>query len=307
MVEPARGYELVASFFTLTGAGFGEEPRYGFAQRCRAAAAAGFTGIGLHVDDLPRTVAAGLDVAAMRALLAECGLRVVEIEFLGDWALDDSDAAAVERTVSRIEAVADAFGGRHVSAGEFRGAASLDLDAAAARLDRLAGRLSERGLRVAVEAFPWSAISGPGVAVELLGRAAAPNLGQLIDVWHFFNGGGDPERLTGPIAAVQLNDGPRVHGDYLVHARAARRLPGDGELAVVDLVRTVLRTGFTGPWCVEVNTPEFRALPVDEAARRAAAAARSVLDTAGAPHRPAGLDVGAGPANRTNRTFGQTY
>jgi sugar phosphate isomerase/epimerase len=289
VVELTGDYELVASFFTLTGAGFGEEPRHGFAQRCRAAAAAGFTGIGLHADDLPRTIAAGLDVAAMRALLAECGLRVVEIEFLDGWAIDDADPGAVERTVSRIEAVADAFGGRHVSAGEFRGNARLDPGAAAARLDRLAGRLAGRGLRVALEAFPWSAIAGPGAAVELLRRTTAPNLGQLVDVWHFFNGGGDPERLTGPIAAVQLNDGPRVHGDYLVHARAARRLPGEGELAVVDLVRAVLRAGFTGPWCVEVNTPEFRALPVDAAARRAAAAARSVLDAAGAPRSGAAV------------------
>jgi len=72
---------------------------------------------------------------------------------------------------------------------------------------------------------------------------------------------------------LQLNDGSRVHEDFLAHARAARRLPGDGELDVTGLLRAVLDTGFTGPWCVEVNTPEFRLLPVDEAARRAARAA----------------------------------
>ena len=47
--------ELVASFFTLSGGGFGEPPRNTFIERCEAAAAAGFTGIGLHADDLPRT------------------------------------------------------------------------------------------------------------------------------------------------------------------------------------------------------------------------------------------------------------
>jgi sugar phosphate isomerase/epimerase len=104
-------------------------------------------------------------------------------------------------------------------------------------------------------------------------------------VWHFYNNGGDPATLTGPPAAVQLNDGPRMHQDFLVHARAARRLPGDGELDVAGLVRAVLRTGFTGPWCVEVNTPEFRALPIDEAARRAAETASAVLDAAGVLRR----------------------
>jgi len=105
----------------------------------------------------------------------------------------------------------------------------------------------------------------------------------LIDVWHFYNNGGDPDTLTGPIAAVQLNDGPRVQEDFLVHARAARRLPGEGDLDVAGLVRAVARSGFTGPWCVEVNTPEFRALPLDEAARRAADTASEALDAAGAP------------------------
>jgi sugar phosphate isomerase/epimerase len=275
--------ELVASFFTLTGSGFGEPPRHGFAQRCRAAADAGFAGIGLHVDDLPRTVVGGLDVAGMRAVLAETGLRVVEIEFLGGWALDGPDAGLV----GRIEDVADAFGGRHVSAGEFRGPdRPLDLDAAAGRLRELAERLATRGLRVALEAFPWSVLSGPDVAADLLRRAGTPHAGLLVDVWHFVNGGGRPELLAdlpGGVAAVQLNDGPLVHDDFLTHARAERMLPGEGDLDVVGLVRAVAATGFTGPWCVECNTPELRALPVGETAKRAAVAAHRVLDEAGVP------------------------
>ena len=75
------------------------------------------------------------------------------------------------------------------------------------------------------------------------------------------------------VAAVQLNDGPLVTDDFLKHARAQRKLPGDGDLDVVGLIRAVQASGYSGPYCVEVNTPEFRALPVDEAARKAAEAA----------------------------------
>jgi len=86
------------------------------------------------------------------------------------------------------------------------------------------------------------------------------------------------------VAAVQLNDGPYVRPatpeEYLHQARTARMLPGTGDLDVVGLVRALAATGFTGPWCVEVNTPQLRALPVAEAARQAAAAARAVLDEA---------------------------
>jgi sugar phosphate isomerase/epimerase len=267
VAEPDPGPEFVASFFTLTGAGFGESPRHGFPARCEAAAAAGFTGIGLHVDDLARTVAAGLDVDGMRDVLAAAGLRVVEIEFLAGWALDDEGSGE-----EGVAAVADAFGGRHVSAGEFRGG-ELDPVAAAKRLAEAAGRAAEGDLLVAVESFPWSAIRDYATAVDLVRRSGAPNAGLLVDVWHFFNGGaslGLLHDLPGAgVAAVQLNDGPRVHDDFLVNARATRRLPGEGELDVVGLVQAVERAGFTGPYCVEVNTPEFRALPLAEAAERA--------------------------------------
>lgn len=279
--------ELVASFFTLSGAGFGEPPRNSFVDRCEAAAAAGFAGIGLHVDDLPRTVASGLSVGEMQAVLRLNGLRVVEIEFLGGWALPD-DTGSAGRNVVGIEAVAGGFGGRHVSAGEFRGDGVLDTDdalnAAAARLRGHADRLARRELLVAVEPFPWSAISSVRCAAELARRSGAANVGLLVDVWHFYNSGGAVDELADlpavGVAAVQLNDGPLVHENFLQHARAERRLPGAGELDVVGLVRAVARTGFTGPYCVEVNTPEFRALPVDEAARQAADTATDVLTSA---------------------------
>jgi sugar phosphate isomerase/epimerase len=280
---------LVASFFTLSGASFVEPPRNTFIERCEAAAAAGFTGIGLHVDDLPRTIAAGVDVPEMRAVLRANGLALVEIEFLGGWALTGGRDGGLSPALAGIEAVADELGGRQVSAGEFSGDALLDSDAAlddaAEALRANADRLAERGLLVALESFPWSAITNTGIAIDLLRRAAAPNAGLLIDVWHFYNGGGRPDQLvdlpTAGIAGFQLNDGPLVHDDFRRHARAQRQLPGEGELDVVGLIRAARRAGFTGPYCVEANTPEFRNLPVAEAARRAADAATGALRSAG--------------------------
>ena len=278
--------DLVASFFTLSGGGFADPPRNNFIERCEAAAAAGFAGIGMHADDLPRTVAAGIDVGEMQAVLRINGLEIVEIEFLGGWALSDSGSLAP--SLGGIEAVATAFGGRHVSAGEFRSDASLDseeaLAAAAASLRANADRLAARGLLVAVEAFPWSALTNVGIATDIIRQADAPNAGLMIDVWHFFNGGATLDQLAdlpgAGITAVQLNDGPLVHDDFLTHARAQRKLPGDGDLDVVGLVRAVQRTGYAGPYCIEANTPEFRALPVAAAAQLAADSATEVLRAA---------------------------
>jgi len=284
--------DLVASFFTLAGAGFAEPPRNTFVERCEAAAAAGFAGIGLHAEDLPRTIAAGVDVAEMKAVLRVNGLELVEIEFLGGWAFAADEHSLLAPTLAGIEDVAEAFGGRSVSAGEFSGEVALDTDErrdhAAAALRSNAARLARHGLLVALESFPWSAISSVDIAIDLLRRAQAPNAGLLIDVWHFYNGGGKPEQLVdlpaAGIAAVQLNDGPLVHEDFLRHARAERQLPGEGELDLAGLIQAVQRTGYRGPYCVECNTPEFRALPVREAARLAADAATGVLRAA--PVRP---------------------
>ena len=280
---------LVASFFTLSGAGFVEPPRNSFIERCEAAAAAGFSGIGLHSDDLARTIAAGVDVPEMRAVLRNNGLALVEIEFLAGWALNAGQTGGISPSLAGIEAVADALGGRQVSAGEFSGDIALDteeaLERAAKALRANADRLAEKGLLVALESFPWSALANTRIAIDLLRRADAPNAGLLIDVWHFYNGGGHPDQLadlpSAGITGVQLNDGPLVHENFLQHARAERQLPGEGELDVVGLIHAVRRAGFTGPYCVESNTPEFRNLPVAEAARRAADAATTVLRSAG--------------------------
>lgn len=289
MDEPPAFPGLVASFFTLSGSGFAEPPRNTFIERCEAAAAAGFTGIGLHSDDLPRTVAAGVDVAEMRAVLRLNGLELVEIEFLAGWAFSSADSSGISPALAGIEAVADALGGRQVSAGEFSGDTPLNteeaLDGAARALRANADRLAGRELLVALESFPWSAISNTRIAIDLLRRAEAPNAGLLIDVWHFYNGGGQPGHLAdlpaAGITGVQLNDGPLVHENFQQHARAERQLPGEGDLDVVRLIHAVRRAGFTGPYCVESNTPALRALPVAEAARRAADSATSVLRSAG--------------------------
>jgi sugar phosphate isomerase/epimerase len=282
VADPRPAHDLVASFFTLSGAGFAEPPRHRFVERCEAAAAAGFIGVGLHADDLNRTVASGVSVNEMRDVLQLNGLSVVEIEFLGGWT--DLPPGSFAPSLDAILAVADAFGGRHVSGGEFRADIALDADTAAASLRAHADRVAQSGLLVAVEAFPWSAMNRVETAIDLVRRSNAPNAGILVDVWHFYHCGGSVEQLVdlpgAGIAAVQLNDGPRVHDDFLTAARTHRALPGEGDLDVVGLIRAVGSAGFVGPWCVEVNTPQFRALPVAEAARQAAARSREVLGAA---------------------------
>ena len=214
----------------------------------------------------------------MRAVLRHNGLALVEIEFLGGWAFGSGQSGGISPSLAGIEAVAAELGGRQVSAGEFsgrhparhRGSAGPRREGVRANADRLA----QEGAAGRPRVVSVVGARQHRIAIDLLRRAHAPNAGLLIDVWHFYNGGGRPDQLVdlpaAGITGIQLNDGPLVHENFLQHARAERQFPGEGELDVVGLIHAVRRAGFTGPYCVESNTPEFRNLPVAEAARRAA-------------------------------------
>jgi sugar phosphate isomerase/epimerase len=66
---------LVVSSYTL-----GTE--VGFTDRVRAAAAAGYEGIGLRAENYWDARAAGLDDAAMREIAAEHGVPILEVEYI---------------------------------------------------------------------------------------------------------------------------------------------------------------------------------------------------------------------------------
>jgi sugar phosphate isomerase/epimerase len=269
--------ELTASFVTLSGAGFTQPARVPFAERCRAAAAAGFTGIGLHTDDYQRMRAAGASDESLRTLLGTHGLALREIELLSGWATADGDGG----NLAAIGALGHAFRPHHVTAGEFT-ADELDIEAAGARLRTICGNIAAYGLRVAVEAFPWSGLKDVATARAVVEAAGAPNAGLMIDAWHFYNTRSTLDDLDGlppdRIVAVQLNDGRVVHHDFLVEARQGRLLPGDGELDVSGLLLGLHERGFRGPYCVEVNYPDYRDLAVDEMAAQAFTKAWAALE-----------------------------
>ena len=142
----------------------------------------------------------------MQAVLRLNGLELVEIEFLDGWAFSSADSSGISPALAGIEAVADALGGRQVSAGEFSGDTPLNteeaLDRAARALRANADRLAGRELLVALESFPWSAISNTRIAIDLLRRAEAPNAGLLIDVWHSTTAAANPATWRPPAPGI---------------------------------------------------------------------------------------------------------
>lgn len=276
--HPVKGRNppLTASYVTLHGAGFTDPARNTFAARARAAAGAGFTGVGSHLTDTFEHV--GGPVVA-RQIAEENGVAITESELLTGWASATEDDWPEEKHRQVIE-MADTSGLHHVTAGEF-GEGPLDRGRAGENLARLAEPLKSVGTLVAIEPFRWAGIADYPAAIDIVRRSGATNVGLMLDVWHFFNSGADlgflDEIDVQDIAAVQLNDGPMVDRDFQNAARETRWLPGDGELDVVGFVTGLREKEYVGTWCVEVNYPEFRALPVEDAARIAYEKAITIL------------------------------
>src|SRR5688500_1648087 len=90
--------------------------------RVAAAAAGGFSGIGLRPRDRAEALAAGLGDADARALLADHGVTLVELEVHRGWGLTGEAAEQAREAEEQMYELAEAYGGRYMMAiGEIEG------------------------------------------------------------------------------------------------------------------------------------------------------------------------------------------
>ena len=134
-----------------------------------------------------------------------------------------------------------------------------------------ADRPPTHGLTVGFEFLPWTPVRTLEDAAAIVTAVDRPEVGLTVDFWHLTAGGAGPTdlaRLPGSlIAAVHLTDGHRDPSlDPLSETMVGRRLPGDGEFDMVELVRALDATGSVVPISVETVSLDHRRLTVDELA-----------------------------------------
>lgn len=233
-----------------------------FAERVRAAADAGFGGIGLRAENYVAARDSGLSDADLRAILAHHNVRVTEVEFIDRWASTDDASHAKERLVLHM---ARAFGVGHVNVGLAEPAAPADVRRGLGELARRAGDLV-----VALEFLPYGAVSSLRAAGDLLD--VHPRIALLIDIWHWVRGDtspGDLKDIPGErFVALQLCDVratpmAAVREEALHH----RLIPGEG---VADIAAVLEAIGAAGARpdviSVEVASDALRSLGHHQAA-----------------------------------------
>lgn len=284
-------HELIAGYYTLAGAragaGEGAAASVAFEERVAAAAAAGYAGLGLLVDDYDAMRAAGRSDTDLRAVLDHHGLFVHEIEFLYHWTCTDERATFARELEDRLYRIADGLGVRHLNMGDVNPPEEMPpLDLAAERFAAICDRAAEHGLLVALEFLPWSGIADAATAWEIVRTADRPNGGINLDVWHHYRGvADDPMLIAVPpdrYLCIAISDAaPEVVGDLIEDTTRHRLLPGEGGFDLVRFLQLLDRHGVAAPVTVEILSDQQNARPVGEAAVVSLGATRAVMARAG--------------------------
>lgn len=271
--------ELLAAYWTVAGDVYPGAPNevspFSLQDRAQAAAKAGYTGMGLvHADLAANTATMGL--SGIKRVLADNGIKHVEVEFLSDWFVDPSDPRrkASDQVRRELFEAAAVLGARNfkISPALFE-ETPPDIPLLRDEFARLCEAGRQVGTDVVMEMMPFTNVKTIDTAMEIIAGADQPNGGLLLDIWHLVRGGMDYSEIAKIPArflkAIELDDADRkVVGTLFEDTRFNRRLCGEGSFNMPAFLNAVTAAGFDAPYYgVEIISESFRKQPLDVMAR----------------------------------------
>ena len=284
--------ELLAAYWTLAGDVYPGAPTevspFPLEARAAAAAAAGYTGMGLVHEDLI-AVTARIGYAGIRRILADHAIRHVEVEFLNDWYLDADDPArqASDRARRELLEAAAELGARNLKVSpHLFDEGEPDVPRIRDAFSALCEEARAVDTTIAIEMMPFTNLDTLERAMAVIAGADEPNGGILLDIWHVARGGipyADiatiPARF---IKSIELDDADlKIVGTLFEDTRFRRRLCGEGVFDVPSFVAAVAEAGFAGPYYgVEIISESYRRQPLEVMARTSYETTRRQIDLA---------------------------
>jgi len=133
------------------------------------------------------------------------------------------------------------------------------------------------------KAFPHEFIWRMNEMLEFT-KECGPNVGLLLDVWHWHHAGGTTEDIIAAgreaIVHVHFNDAPNLPPEQIRDNQ--RLLPGEGVIDLVGFLRALQKIGYTDALSVEVFG-RLKDVSPEEAARMGLNASLGVFRKAGVP------------------------
>lgn len=271
-------HNITPAAFSLAHLGLSD---HGPVPLIEAAAASGFRAVGLPLRSgalkpLRHEIVGNPSmIRDIKAALSATGVEIFDVESLVLGHEPDAEG------LRRIFDVAASLGASRMSClgTEQAGESARPSDGQnTARLNAIAGVAAEFGLRMSVEFMMFRTVRTLADAIALVARADAPNLGIIVDALHLHRSGGTSADLdaipAGRLSHVQFCDAvaepPR---DLTQEARSGRLLPGEGVLALRDLLAAVPPDT---PLALEIPVAALATLPVADRVARGAQSLRAL-------------------------------
>lgn len=250
------------------------------------AAACGFSALEVWAGKLPGYLA-GRPLTALAAQLRDAGVVPWCINSMEDITYRDADGRRALLAATReMAAVARAIGAPAIVVVPGRLPEEADrgvVDEAAAVLREMAAVAGETGLAFEFLGKPGCAVPTLDLAIETVERVDRPNVGMVVDLFHFYAGGSRMEDIgrvpVEKLFVVHLNGCEDLPRDQL--ADAHRLYPGEGVLPGAAILSALRERGFDGVASVEIFRPEYWAQEPRLVARTAYERAVALLAAAG--------------------------
>ena len=277
---------------TIAAPPFGHIP---LLDRLPAFQAAGFKGIAVLPTDIWALEEQGMSAAEIMQRVADHDLVINEVDCTACWlpaqrakaGTDELGELVLRLTAERVVATAARIGARSVQAVEISNIA-VDPDEAIEAFGVLCDMAAEHGLKAHIEFLPTGGIPDLTSAWRIVKGANRPNGGLTIDSWHFFRSGSTLDQLAqipgDRIFSVQINDAPaEPKADLWEELMTGRLLPGEGDLDLIGLIRTLDAIGASTPFSVEVFSEKLNSQPLAETALAMAQTGAAIIRQARTP------------------------
>lgn len=233
-----------------------------FPEKLAAIAKAGFSGVEIFENDFLTYDASPREV---RAMVRDHGLEITLFQPFRDFEgmPDMHRQRAFERAERKFDIMGELGTDLMLICSNVSPISLGGIDRAANDFRELGERAAKHGLRVGYEALAWGRhISDHRDAWEVVRRADHANVGIILDSFHTLSRKIDPNSIRSipgdKIFIVQLADAPLFDMDLLYWSRHFRNMPGEGDLPVVDFMRAIAATGYSGPLSLEIFNDQFR-------------------------------------------------
>jgi sugar phosphate isomerase/epimerase len=145
---------------------------------------------------------------------------------------------------------------------------------------RHAEAIADIGVGLAVEPLGnHPLVPGPREALALINHAGHPNVGLMMDTFHYYKSGvplADVQALPADLLrVVHINDCEDLPRDQLTDGH--RLYMGEGVIPILDMLRAVADNGYAGPVSVEIFRREYWSRPALQIAQESKASLDTVL------------------------------